>query len=237
MTRPDDEPVPRPEPVLLVLEDDPAVNDALLFLLSTFGHRVRGFHHPDTLLEAAAAEPDWVGCLVIDLRLPERSGLEVVELLQASHPHLTAVMISGHGQVDEAVRSMRVGCIDFLEKPFDDRTLCRRVQQGLDVAVQRAHADREAADVADRCASLSPRERQVMEHVVRGDKNSQIARALDITVKTVEAHRKHVMLKMRAPTLADLVRLHLRLGDGQTSSKTAFFTGSDTPAAGRSSTA
>lgn len=203
------------EQLVYLVDDDPAVLESLQWLMESAGFKVAACASPAALLDDLPEAPR--GCLVIDLRLPGISGIEVIRGLRERGVHLPAMVITGHGDVSAAVRAMKAGAIDFIEKPFDESVLLDRVRAAL--AMDQDHAASEAHRVKVRAlhARLTPRERQVMEQVVRGNLNKQIAADLGLSPKTIEVHRAHVMDKMKAGSLAELVRMSIVL-ESQSSS-------------------
>jgi two-component system response regulator FixJ len=197
----------QPELAVFVVDDDEAMRDSLDFLLSSAGCAVRTFEAAERLLEALADGN--CGCVVSDVRMPGVDGLELLRRIKAAHPSLPVVIITGHGDVPLAVEAMKLGAVDFVEKPFDDERLIGVVQAALAGAAR-------AADPSDgigaRVASLSPRERQVLDGLVAGLSNKAIARAHDISPRTVEVYRANLMVKMQAASLSDLVRMAMRAG-------------------------
>ena len=197
----------QPERAVFVVDDDDAMRDSLDFLLSSAGCAVRTFESAERLLEALTDSN--CGCVVSDVRMPGIDGLELLRRIKAARPSLPVVIITGHGDVPLAVEAMKLGAADFVEKPFDDERLIGVVQAAL------AGAPREvdpANEIGVRVASLSPRERQVLEGLVGGQSNKAIARAYDISPRTVEVYRANLMAKMQAASLSDLVRMAMRAG-------------------------
>jgi two-component system response regulator FixJ len=195
------------ERAVFVVDDDDAMRDSLDFLLSSAGCAVRTFESAERLLEALTDSN--CGCVVSDVRMPGIDGLELLRRIKAARPSLPVVIITGHGDVPLAVEAMKLGAADFVEKPFDDERLIGLVQAAL------AGAPREvdpANEIGVRVASLSPRERQVLEGLVGGQSNKAIARAYDISPRTVEVYRANLMAKMQAASLSDLVRMAMRAG-------------------------
>ncbi len=195
------------DPIVFIVDDDPDVCESLELLCTTVGLKTSCHTSAAAFLEAYdATQP---GCLVLDVRMPGMSGLELQEQLASQAIRIPIIIITGHGEVPMAVRAMRNGAFDFIEKPFGDQTLLDRIQR----AVQQDTRDRikwEAqADVAARIARLTPRENEVMELVGGGMGNKDVAGKLGLSVKTVEVHRAAVMKKLRAENAAGLVRLVL----------------------------
>ena len=188
-----------------IVDDDEAVRDSLRWLLEANGYRVRAFASAESFLDEYDAAQ--VGVLIADVRMPGMSGLELQEQLIARNAPLPIVFITGHGDVPKAVSALKKGARDFVEKPFNDNDLVDRVIEAL--AFDAAQREREAgqAGVAARLATLTQRERQVMELVVAGKLNKVIADDLGISMRTVEVHRAHVFEKMGVKTAVELARL------------------------------
>jgi RNA polymerase sigma factor (sigma-70 family) len=196
--------------VVYVVDDDEAVRDSLQWLLEASSYRVATYDSAEAFL--AGFDPNAIACLILDVRMPGMSGLELQDELLARKLNLPIIFITGHGDVPMAVSTMKKGAVDFIEKPFDQTALKALVERML------AHA-REAAAAAERqrlnealLARLTPREQQVLERIVAGRLNKQIADDLGISIKTVEAHRANIMDKLRANTVADLMRVALSSG-------------------------
>jgi two-component system, LuxR family, response regulator FixJ len=202
-----------------VIDDDEAMRDSLAFLFQSTNVPVRT--HESAAAFLATLHEVRSGCIITDVRMPEIDGLELLRRLKKQGVHLPVIVITGHGDVPLAVEAMRLGAVDFLEKPFDDHVLLASVR----AALTREHADgarhAEKADATKRVASLSQRERQVLEGLVAGKPNKVIAYDLGISPRTVEIYRAHVMTKMNAASLSDLVRMALlvNLTDAATSSE------------------
>ena len=197
----------QPELAVFVVDDDDAMRDSLDFLLSSAGCAVRTFESAERLLEALTDSN--CGCVVSDVRMPGIDGLELLRRIKAARPSLPVVIITGHGDVPLAVEAMKLGAADFVEKPFDDERLIGVVQAALAGAPREADP---ANEIGARVASLSPRERQVLDGLVAGLSNKAIARAHDISPRTVEVYRANLMAKMQAASLSDLVRMAMRAG-------------------------
>lgn len=197
-------------PVVHVVDDDPAVRDSLRWLIEGEGLLVQAHASAEDFLGALV--PEQPGCALVDLRMPGMSGLELQQALARRGVGLPLVFISAHGEVPLAVTAMRRGAVDFVEKPFDNGALLDTVRRALDADVLRRVGDEERAAMRARLATLSPREREVLEAVVAGRANKRIAAALGISIKTVEVHRARVMDKMGASSIAELVRLVVQHG-------------------------
>jgi two-component system, LuxR family, response regulator FixJ len=193
-----------------LVDDDDAVRDSVSLLLEAKGYDVRGFASAVEFLGAAPSLP--IGCVVVDIRMPELDGLELQQRLIARKLDFPLIVITGHGDVPLAVRAMKAGAIDFIEKPFASDAIL----SSLDTACQRLTAsdaeDPMKAAAASKLALLSPRERQVLEGLLAGLPNKSIAYDLEISPRTVEIHRARVMDKMGARSLSELVRLALAAG-------------------------
>lgn len=192
-----------------VVDDDEAVRDSLGMLLRSVGLEIETFASANDLLDSLGETLP--GCLVLDVRLPGMSGLELQKELAARDVELPIVFITGHGDVPMAVRAMQAGAVDFLEKPFKEQDLLDRVSNSLLVADRRRQRSGETAALAQRFETLTPREREVLELVVEGAANKVIASRLGASRRTIEIHRANVMKKMRADSLAHLVRMVMRL--------------------------
>lgn len=193
-----------PDQTVYVVDDDEALRDSLLWMLESNGYRATGFESAEAFL--AAHGPAMVGCLVLDVRMPGMSGLELFETLRARHSTLPVVFMTGHGDVPMAVLALKKGASDFIEKPFNDREMLTLVQQCLDKERESRQRLHHEAEVARRYQLLTARERAVLELIVAGRLNKQIADDLNISIKTVEVHRARVMEKMGARSLAELVQ-------------------------------
>jgi FixJ family two-component response regulator len=188
-----------------IVDDDAAVRDSLTLLLRTVGLSSRSYASGDEFLAAYA--PRRVECLVADVRMPGLSGLELQQELAERHLDIPIIFITGHGDIPMAVKTMKSGAIDFIQKPFRDQDLLDRINQALQIAQSSQEARREISTIQERVNTLTPREREVMDKVVKGCANKVIALDLGVSQRTVELHRARVMQKMGARSLAELVRL------------------------------
>jgi FixJ family two-component response regulator len=197
-------------PTVFVVDDDASVRGALARLLDSAGYQTETFASAEGFL--AQSRFDAPGCILLDVRMPGLNGLELQQALAAADRQLPIVFITGHGDVPMSVRAMKAGAEDFLPKPFDDEELLNAVAQALNKS-QRAQNERtEVAEIRKRLSSLTPREREVLCHVVAGQLNKQIAADLSIAEKTIKVHRARVMEKMGASSLAGLVAMTGRIG-------------------------
>lgn len=195
------------KPVVYVVDDDPALRESLSWLIETVSLEVEAFGSANAFLEHYS--PGRPACLVLDVRLPGLGGLDLQEMLVDRKDPLPILLITGHADVAMAVRAMKLGAVDFIQKPFNDQVLLDKIQKS--VALHRRRLERHAlsTDIDERIRRLSPREAHVMERVVVGKSNRFIAAELGLSSKTIEVHRAHVMQKMKAKSLPELVRLHM----------------------------
>jgi two-component system, LuxR family, response regulator FixJ len=199
------------QPTIYVVDDDDGMRRALDTLLSTVGYKTAVFSRPSEFL--TQFKPEAHSCLVLDIRMPEMSGLEVQQQLNRRGSMLPVIFITGHGDVPMAVQAMKEGAFEFIQKPFRDQDLLDRINHALKLdADNRTNAARRS-DVQHRLESLTPREKQVMNFIVDGSANKVIAIDLGLSERTVEIHRAKVMEKMGARSVAHLVKLHLTLAD------------------------
>ncbi|MDB5732243.1 MAG: two component transcriptional regulator, LuxR family [Variovorax sp.] len=196
-----------------VVDDDEAVRDSLQWLLEGNDYRVRCFDSAESFL--ARYDPREVACLIVDIRMAGMSGLELQERLIERRSPLPIVVVTGHGDVPMAVDSMKKGAMDFIQKPFDDQTLVTLVERMLDHARSTFAQQQQSASREALLSKLTGREAQVLERIVAGRLNKQIADDLGISIKTVEAHRANIMEKLNANTVADLLKIAL----GQSATK------------------
>jgi two-component system response regulator FixJ len=193
-----------------VIDDDEAMRESLDFLLGSAGFEVALFDSAVGFLEALPSLE--FGCVVSDVRMPVIDGIELLKRMKALHSRFPIVIMTGHGDVPLAVEAMKLGAVDFLEKPFDDERLVGMIEAAIRQAEPAAKSDAVTQEIAARLATLSPRERQVMEGLIAGLSNKLIARDYDISPRTIEVYRANVMTKMQANSLSELVRLAMRAG-------------------------
>ncbi|WP_374499016.1 response regulator transcription factor [Zoogloea sp.] len=195
---------PTPEQIIYLVDDDEALRDSLAWLLESQGFKVAAFASAEDFLKAW--RPEFNGCLLLDVRMPGMSGLELHERLRAQYSTLPIIFITGHGDVPMAVAALKKGAVDFIEKPFNDTELLRLVSQCLVSEQEHRARRRQDAEVSRRLDQLTQREREVLDLIIAGKLNKQIADVLGISIKTVEVHRARVMEKMAAQSLAELVQ-------------------------------
>jgi two-component system, LuxR family, response regulator FixJ len=184
------------EAVVFVVDDDQAVRDSLALLLKSMGQKTRTFASAQDFLDVY--DPDWRGCIVLDMRMPGMTGLELQARLLELRSTVPVIFVTGHGDVPMAVEAMQKGAFDFVQKPFRDQELLDRIHQALKWDGEHRSVDEHKRSVLERFATLTPREREIMECVVRGLANKVIAMDLDLSQRTVEIHRARVMEKMMA---------------------------------------
>ena len=200
----------QPEAIIYVVDDDDAVRQSLEFLLKTAGITVRGFESAKAFLEIMPQVQH--GCVITDVRMPEISGIDLLQRVKAVNPDLPVIVITGHGDISLAVEAMKLGAVDFLEKPFDDDLLLAAVRAALSRDADAGKRKAELAEIQRKLGELSNRERQVLEGLVVGKANKAIAFDLEISPRTVEIYRANLMTKMSANSLSDLVRMAMTAG-------------------------
>ena len=199
-----------PSQVVFVVDDDASMRDAISRLLNAVGLTVQTFASARAFLNRRL--PDVPGCVVLDVRLPGLSGLDLQREMVERGIHIPVVFITGHGDIPMSVQAMKAGAVEFLTKPFRDQDLLDAVRSGIQLDRQGRKERAELAELRDGLRQLTPREREVMSLVVAGLLNKQIALRLGTSEKTIKIHRSQVMRKMRASSLADLVRMSQKLG-------------------------
>ena len=199
-----------PRGKVYVIDDEEAMRDSLEFLLGSADFDVALFESAEVFLNSIANLE--FGCVVSDVRMPGIDGIELLRRMEAQQCRFPTVIMTGHGDVPLAVEAMKLGAVDFLEKPFDDELMIAMIDAGLKRAEPEARQQAITREIADRVATLSPRERQVMDGLVAGLSNKAIAREYDISPRTIEVYRANVMTKMQAGSLSELVRLAMQAG-------------------------
>ena len=200
---------PRKKPTIYIVDDDDGMRRALTVLTQTVGYNAVAFERPAEFLQKL--DPNQPGCLVLDVRMPEMSGLEVQQQLNRNGSMLPVILMTGHGDIPMAVQAMKDGAFDFLQKPFRDQDLLDRINGAIKQDAENREMVERHADLKRRVESLTPREREVMALVVDGRANKVIAIDLGLSERTVEIHRANVMEKMQARSVAHLVKMHLTL--------------------------
>jgi two-component system response regulator FixJ len=202
--------MPEGAPIVYVVDDDEAVRDSLALLFESEGLAARAFASAGEFLEQFdSAQP---GCIVADVRMPGMSGVELLERLRAEQATVPIILITGHGDVPMAVAALKAGAADFFEKPFDDALLVASVRAALDATHEHRRHTVEEGELRARAATLTTREREVMDLIVAGHSNKVVAARLAISPRTVEVYRARLMEKMQARSLAEIVRMAIRLG-------------------------
>jgi FixJ family two-component response regulator len=199
------------EPTVFIVDDDDAVRDALVLLLESAG--LRTVSYPSAAAFLDLYDPGRPGCLVLDIRMPAMSGMELQAALTEKSVNIPTIFLSGHGSVAMSARAFRSGAVDFMEKPFAENVLLERIHE----AIRLDRSNREAAirrsDARSRLASLTRREHEVMLLIVTGHANKEIAMKLDLSTRTVETHRGHIMDKTGVQSLPELIELALASGN------------------------
>jgi FixJ family two-component response regulator len=193
------------DPTVFVIDDDEAMRRSLCWLIQSVPLPVESFASAQDFL--TAYQPFQPGCLVLDVRMPGLSGLELQDRLASSQISIPIIFITGHGTVPMAVWAMKAGAIEFLPKPFSDQVLLERIQAALALDARKRHDHQRRSSLAERLIHLTPREREVMELVITGKANKVIAGQLGVSCKTVEVHRAKIMTKTQADSVIDLVRM------------------------------
>lgn len=190
---------------IFIIDDDADVRHALEFLFKSVNLSAKSYASADDFLDNYPT--DCNGCLIVDIRMPGMSGIDLQKHLQSIGCHLPLIFITGHGDIPMAVEAMRNGAVDFLQKPFRDQDLLDQVNAALTMQADNQNTESKKQAILDRISSLTPRESEVMQRIVNGDANKVIAIDLDLSQRTVEIHRARVMQKMQARSLAQLVKM------------------------------
>ncbi len=200
----------QPEPDIFVIDDDDAVRQSLEFLLRTAQMNVRSFKSAKAFLEVLPEISS--GCIITDVRMPDISGIDLLRKVKERNLEIPVIVVTGHGDIALAVEAMKIGAVDFLEKPFDDDQLIAAVRAALSKTADTGARNAELAQVHEKLAALSNREREVLDGLVAGKANKVIAFDLGISPRTVEIYRANLMTKMEANSLSDLVRMAMTAG-------------------------
>lgn len=199
------------EPMVFIIDDDDAVRHSLQLLIESMDIPTRAFSHVQGFLDAY--DPVQHGCLILDVRLPQFSGLELQEYLQREGINIPIIFISGHSNVPMAVRTLKAGAIDFIEKPFDDQILLDSIQKALEIDREMRNETLWRQLILQYLGQLSRREQEVLRLLLQGKANKVIAHQLSLSTKTIETHRAHIMRKLGVNSLAGLVWMALRSGE------------------------
>jgi len=197
------------DPLVYVVDDEFAVRDSLTLLIESTGQAVRSFASAEAFLNDYS--PDQPGCLLLDIRMPTMSGLELQDELIKRDICIPIIFISGHARIPDSAHAFRAGAVDFLEKPFDNATLMERIAEALKKDQENRAQRTERLSLENRLGSLTARETKVLYLIASGDSNKQIGKKLSISNRTVEAHRARIMDKTQSENLADLMRMATRL--------------------------
>lgn len=197
----------RNEPTVFIVDDDEAIRNAINFLMRTEKLNAETFASAEEFLDYY--KPQWPGVVILDVRMSGMNGLQLQETLNDKSIHIPIIIVTGHGDVPMAVQAMKMGAHDFVQKPFENEELLAKVRQCIDLDSQRRREEHSHDDVERRLASLTVRERQVMEMLIEGKRNKVIAGELGISSRTVEAHRSKIMEKMEVHSLSEVVRIAL----------------------------
>ncbi len=197
------------DPTIFIVDDDPAMRESLGWLLETIGHPVKTYENAQAFLEKFDSHAP--GCLVLDVRLPGMSGLQLQKKMKSDNAILPVIIISGHGDVPMAVKAMQQGALEFHEKPFRDQELLDSIQNALEVDATNRRKKAASIETQKRVDTLTPREKEVMALLIKGNPNREVASQCNISVKTVEVHRARIMDKMKAGSFPELIHMVLDL--------------------------
>ena len=200
------------DPTVFIVDDDDAVLDSIAELVMSVGLRAATFRSAQQFRDSF--KPDQPGCLVLDVRMAHKSGLALQEELNAIGARIPIVFISGHGDISVAIKTIKAGAIDFVQKPYHEQQMLESINEALQRDAENRQASDGGAGFAERLATLSERERDVLRHVIEGLSSKSIAKQLDISYRTVELHRSHIMEKLRVRSVAELIRLVIEQRSG-----------------------
>jgi two-component system, LuxR family, response regulator FixJ len=196
-------------PIVFILDDERSVRESLLALVQGNGMDARAFATVADFSQGVAVGQ--AGCLLCDINLVGANGLDLLETLAKSHPHLAVIMMTGHADVPAAVRAMKAGATDFIEKPFSEEALTASLIKALAISAEKTKLLNERSEIESRRAGLTSREREILDLLAQGHPNKIIAYKLDISPRTVEVHRAHIFEKMKAHNVSDVVRMAIML--------------------------
>lgn len=217
---------PTASPTVFVIDDDDGVRNAIVMLIESMSIKVLSFNSVRSFLDEY--ETNTPGCLVLDVRLPQISGLELQEHFQRHDIHIPIIFLSGHSNIAMAVRTMKAGAIDFLEKPFDDQMLLDSIQKAIEIDHQTRNKRKQHSMVMEKIEALSPREEDVLRLLIQGKANKVIAHEMDLSTKTIETHRAHIMHKLGVSSMAGLMWMAITSGEFQEIPEQLPFTLPDT---------
>lgn len=189
--------------IIYVVDDESAMRESLSWLLTSMHWQVEAYHNADSFLKKY--DPRKLSCLILDVRMPGMSGLTLQETLQKNHIDIPVIFITGHGDVKMAVRAMKAGAMEFLNKPFDDQELLDSIHRSLHLAMENRKLAIEKQHINDQLNTLTARERQILQLLVTGKMNKVIAHELNLSIKTIELHRSNIMRKFKSPTMTALL--------------------------------
>jgi len=198
-------------PTIFVIDDDPAVRDSLALLIGTQGLRVQTFEHAEAYLDKF--RPDEIGCLVLDIRMPQTSGLALQDMLNLQNIQMPIIFITGHGDLEECRRAFRGGAVDFLTKPINAIQLLESLKKAIRISIQQQKQEAETQEVRQKLERITERERLILRYVAEGRSSKEIAKELALSPRTVEAHRAKLFEKLAINSLAELVRFYLKALD------------------------
>jgi two-component system response regulator FixJ len=192
---------------VFIVDDDESIRKSMCFLMKSAGLHAQSYGNANAFLDCYRS--DLSGCLVVDIRMPGMSGLELQRELNRQGSRLPLIIVTGHGDIAMAVQAMKEGAVDFIEKPFDDEVMLNRIQECLKSYAQSQEEQQKATQWSSRVAALTPREKEVMTMLAEGKANKVIANELGISSRTIEAHRARIMEKLEVGSLADIVRISM----------------------------
>ena len=193
------------EPTVFLVDDDATVRDALGLFLEASDLVVRAYASAQEFLRHY--QPDWPGCMVLDIRMPGMTGLELQKVLKRRRIEIPIIFLTGHGDIPMSVKALKAGAVDFIEKPFKDAVLLDRIREAIAIDVHRRRIAAQKMQITHRLAQLTCREKQVLVYVISGLSNKEIAKKLHVSHRTIDVHRARIMTKMEASSLPELINL------------------------------